>query len=159
MLQSFTIRWEFQKHPACFLTLQICTQHENFVFGWPMMGLYSLGKFHIHGGLNWGLQKGLNEVHLSQCQSKENVNNNYYYDSKPCHNRGIVVNAIHAVHLLATMKIQPRLVLDNDNLIGCEVVLMSHWPDRWYHIYILETLRTLDKLTPMVFNATIDFLS
>ena len=62
-------------------------------------------------------------------------------DGKPGDNWGISLVIVHPVDLFATMEIEASLVLLH--LIGCDVPLASHSPDRWNHIGIFRDLRPL----------------
>jgi hypothetical protein len=53
------------------------------------------------------------------------------------------------------MKVKPCFVLGN--LIGSEVPLMSHGPNRWKYLNIFWNFTALDKLPMIALNVTIDF--
>lgn len=52
---------------------------------------------------------------------------------------GTGVKVIYAVHLLYTMKIQPRLLIGN--FVGRQISFAYHRPDRWYDVYFFVDFR------------------
>jgi hypothetical protein len=93
---------------------------------------------------------------LAQGPTKNDANDNEESDGKPYHNWSIGFVVVHAKDLFPTMQVQTSFIFLD--LIGGDISLTTHGPNRGNYISIFWDLRSLDECPMLVVNMPIYLL-
>jgi hypothetical protein len=126
------------------------------ILGFSLRGSDPLWQFHVHITLNRCLRVCHYIVDLAHGPTKNDDNDHEESDGKPCHDWSVGFIVVHAKDLFPTMQVQTSFIFLD--LIGGDISLATHQPNRRSDISIVWDLRSLDECPMLVFNVPIHLL-